>query len=153
MFWLPRLTTFLFRRRLFQEASEPAVCAASPVLASLDAREVLEGFFYGLLFLSRTCLFRASCLVCLLLSSETNMSYAWCLEGKMNSLSIWDMQYFFSVHLLAFMRGIWIVARMQSLCCFSSWSLVITSKNSLKWQLRIIFWKWNAADNLRWFCI
>lgn len=68
-------------------ASELVVSAASSVLASLYAREVLEGHFFfsfGLPFLSSTCLFRAAHLVCLLLSlKEANMSYAWCLEGKM----------------------------------------------------------------------
>lgn len=84
------------------------------------------------------------------------MTYVCVLRGRWrNPFSAWRKQCFFfsSVHLLTFMRGIWRVARVQSLFCFCSWSLVFTSKNSLRYQLRILVLKMECFCNLRRFLV
>lgn len=81
---LHRLTEFLVRKRSSQVSLETVVCAASSVLVSLDAREVLERPFFsvGLPFLSRTCLFRAAHLVCLLSSKGGKCLMYGVLKGR-----------------------------------------------------------------------
>lgn len=64
--------TFLVAKRLSQASLEGVVCAASSIIVSLDAREVLERCFFSvcLPLLCWTCVFGAEHLVCLFFCKE-----------------------------------------------------------------------------------
>jgi len=162
LFYLPRLTKFLVRRRLSRGAPEPLVCAISSILASFDAREVLEGLFFFFFFplaylsLAATCLFRAAHLVCLLLSSERDKHVLCMVSGREDegTLSPREVCSIICLLICSPVGGEYEELEEQSL--FSASVLgPLFSLAKILWDVNqeLFFWRWNAADNLGWFCV